>query len=427
MRRAVFLDRDGTITKNDGYFHLYDQIEFVDNLADSVKLLNKDFLVILITNQPVVARGLCTEEQVTELHKRIISELEKSGAKISAAYFCPHHPEQHEDVPQHAKKYRIQCSCRKPGIGLIGQAVKDFDIDLKNSFFIGDTTRDIKTAENAGCMSILVRTGLAGNDKKYDVKPDFTCSDFSEASKLITELANVKAVLLAGGRGERLMPLTKDIPKPLIEIGGKPILEHQIDALKRSGIRKVVLCTSYLSDKIEEYFGDGSRFGVEIEYPEEPEALGSGGAVKNAKAFFEDASYFIIINGDSMVGDEFDFRELLKFHINASAFATLLVRETDHPVDSDVLKLGKGGRIIEFIGRGQNQQRVANSGMTISSVELLKYIPDGSCNIEKDVLFKLIGKENLYGFLMPNTWFKKDIGTMDRLESVRKYFEGPKA
>ena len=421
--RAVFLDRDGTVTKSDGYFYKYEQLELLEGLVDAIKVLNKNFLVIIITNQPVVARGLCTEEDVKRLHNDLIEVMKKNGAKIDAIYFCPHHPEQHDDVPEHAKKYRMVCSCRKPRTGMIEKAAKDFDIDVSKSFFIGDSTRDIQTAKNVGCTSILVKTGLSGKDKKYDVTPDYVCNDVIEASKLVEDLTNIKAVLLAGGKGERLHPLTLETPKPLIKIADKPILEHQLMALKRCGIYKIVLCTSYLADKIKGHFGDGSNFGIEIEYPEEPEMLGSGGAVKNAESFLKDASYIIIVNGDSMIGDNFNFMDLIKFHINKGAFATLLVRETDHPIDSDALKLGSDGKITEFIGRGQENYKIANSGMTVSSTELLNYIPDGNCNIEKDVLFKLISSKELYGFKMPNNWFKKDVGTMERLDSVKKFFE----
>src|SRR3989338_11698382 len=136
--RAVFLDRDGTMTKSDGYFYKHDQLDMIENLAGAIKVLNKNFLVIIITNQPVVARGLCTEEDVRKVHDKIISDLQKEGAKVDGVYFCPHHPEQHADVPEHAKKYRIKCDCRKPGIGLIKQATQDFNIDISGSFFVGD-------------------------------------------------------------------------------------------------------------------------------------------------------------------------------------------------------------------------------------------------------------------------------------------------
>ena len=422
MKRAVFLDRDGTITKDDNYFSSYDQIRFVDGLAESIRILNGNFLVILITNQPVVARGLCSEDDVKAMNDRIIEELDKQGARIDGAYFCPHHPEQHDDVPEHAKKYRVECSCRKPGIAMIEQAAKDFGVDVGNSFFIGDSTRDVQAAKNAGCTSILIMTGLAGKDGKYDAVPDYKCTDLREAASLVNDFANLKAVILAGGKGERLRPLTIETPKPMLKIAGKPILEHQIKALKRSGVDKIVLCTSYLSAKIKDYFGDGSRFGVKIEYPEEPEGLGSGGAVKNSGEFLKDASYFIIINGDSMIDEKFDLRPLIRCHIRKNAFATLFVRESDHPMDSDVLRMDENGKITEFIGRGQVAEKLANTGMTVCSQELLQYIPGGSCNIEKDVLFKLIDKKDLYGFMMPKEWFKKGVDTLERLESVRMYF-----
>ncbi|MBI4167754.1 MAG: HAD-IIIA family hydrolase [Candidatus Aenigmarchaeota archaeon] len=422
MNRAVFLDRDGTITKSDGYFYRHEQVDPIDNLADSIKILNKNFLVIIITNQPVVARGLCSEDDVNRIHDKLVGDLKNEGAKIDAVYFCPHHPEQHEDVPDHAKKYRIECNCRKPKTGLVEKAAKDFSIDLSGSFFIGDSTRDVQTAKNAGCVSILVKTGLAGKDGKYHADPDYICDNLPDAVNMVEELINVKVVILAGGKGERLRPLTLDTPKPLIKIDGKPILEHQIQNLRNCGINKIVLCTSYLSEKVKEYFGDGGNFGVKIYYPNEPEPLGSGGAVKNAWGFLEDASYIVIMNGDSMIDENFGFRQLIKFHKNKGAFATLLVRETDHPLDSDVLEMGEDGKITRFIGRGQDVCRTANSGMVVSTIELLKYVPDGNCSIE-DVLLKLIGSKELYGFKMPENWFKRDVGTVERLAAVREHFE----
>src|SRR3989338_5767867 len=148
MQRAVFLDRDGTITETDGYFSKIGELKIVSGLAGAIKKLNKKFLVVLITNQPIVARGLCTEEDVRKLHDEIIADLAKQGARIDAVYFCPHHPEQHHDVPEHAKKYRVRCECRKPAAGMIHQAAKDMDIDIASSFFVGDSTRDMKAAHN---------------------------------------------------------------------------------------------------------------------------------------------------------------------------------------------------------------------------------------------------------------------------------------
>ena len=116
----------------------------------------------MITNQPVVARGLCSEEDVMEINSRVAKELEKQWARIDGVYFCPHHPEQHADVPEHARKYRIACKCRKPRTGMIEKAAGDFKIDVGLSFFIGDGTIDMETAKNAGCEKLITRPDLNG-------------------------------------------------------------------------------------------------------------------------------------------------------------------------------------------------------------------------------------------------------------------------
>ncbi|MBI4154340.1 HAD-IIIA family hydrolase, partial [Candidatus Woesearchaeota archaeon] len=340
MNRAVFLDRDGTVTRNT--FLVVDPKDAVleERAADGVKLLNTlGFRVIIVTNQPQVARGLVTEEDVGRINNKIVADLKEKGAHIDAVYFCPHHPETHHiDVPEHAKKYRIACECRKPRTGMLDKAAKDFNIDLSKSFVVGDQTMDILAGKNAGCKTLLVRTGEAGMDGKHDAKPDFVCDNLYRAAVLIKRNLTVKAVILAGGRGERLRPLTDKLPKPMIQVGGKPVLQHQIEALKKSGITEIILCGSYLVDEIKKYFGSGEEFGVNMQYPHEPEHLGSGGAVKNASAYLKDAGRFIVMNGDKMVGSEFDFEQMLDYDDGKDGFMTVLVRETDHPLDSDILK-----------------------------------------------------------------------------------------
>ena len=265
-----------------------------------------------------------------------------------------------------------------------------------------------------------MKTGLAGEDGKYIAEPDFIFSDILEAAKFISP--RIKAVILAGGRGERLRPLTDTIPKPMIEIADKPLLEHQINVLKRCGITEIVLCGSYLVERIKEYFGDGSNFGVDIHYPSEPQRLGSGGAIKNADHFLRGSDRFIIINGDKMIGGKFDFNEMLNFDRLKKGFATVLVRETDHPVDSDILKM-EGDKITGFVGREQSTYKISNSGVIIAGPALLDRIPHGISSVEKDVIFSLLKEEKVYGFMMPEGWYTKDIGTPERLAAVREHFE----
>ena len=123
------------------------------------------FLLIVITNQPVVARGWLSEKQLQGIHEILKRRLMKQGAEIDGIYYCPHHPQ------ATLKKYRKLCACRKPAIGLIKEAIQTFDIDVKKSFFIGDSTRDVLAGKKAGLKTILVRTGNGGNDGKYIIKP----------------------------------------------------------------------------------------------------------------------------------------------------------------------------------------------------------------------------------------------------------------
>jgi len=423
-KKAVFLDRDGTITKYKGFITDESQVELVAGAAEGIKIFNDfGFKVIVVTNQPQVARGMCGEKDIERINRRMIELLEREGARVDAVYFCPHHPETHHaDIPPQAMKYRVDCDCRKPKTGMLKQAAEKFNIDLRKSFVVGDRSVDIETGKNAGCTTILVKTGEAGGDGKYGAKADYEAEGLREAAK-VAATRGVKAVILAGGRGERLRPITGEIPKPMAEIAGKPLLERQIEALRESGITEVVICASYLADKIKSHFGSGENFGVKIYYPEEPEQLGSGGAVKNAERFLRNAEKIVIVNGDKMIGGGFDFFEILKFDAKQNGFCTILARETDHPEDSDIITLNGEGRVVKFLGRGQSEYRISNSGVVVAGLELLDCIPEGKSNIEKDVIFKLIGKKDIYGFMAPKSWFIRDIGTPEGLESARRRFK----
>ncbi len=423
-KKAVFLDRDGTITKHKDFITDESQLELEPGAAEGISILNDlGFTVVVVTNQPQVARGMCTESDIERIHRKMEELLAQKGARVDAVYFCPHHPEKnHPDIPPSAMKYRIDCECRKPKAGMLKEAAQKLGIALTQSFMIGDTTSDLLAGKTAGCTTMLVKTGSAGRDGKYPVKADYEAENLEMAAKMIA-MRGVKALILAGGRGERLRPFTDTMPKPMVPIAGKPVLEHQINALKQSGIVDVVICGSYLIEKIKEYFGTGEKFGVRIEYPAEPDQLGTGGTIKNAASFLKNAKKIVIVNGDKMIGPEFNFFDIVKFDAQKNGFCTILVRETDHPLDSDIIVLDKNAKVIQFIGRGQSEQRISNSGLFIITPALLDYIPEGKCSLEKDVIFKLIGDKDIYGFMAPQHWFIRDIGTPERLESARKRFE----
>ncbi|HJO93299.1 MAG TPA: HAD family hydrolase [Victivallales bacterium] len=152
--KACFLDRDGVLIEEVNYLSYPSQILIFENSYKALKLLrDNDYKIIVITNQAGVARGYFKETDITVIHKEIDRFLSLKKLSIDKYYYCPHHPE--GTVPE----YSFECACRKPAPGLIFQAVKDFDIDLGESFLIGDKMSDINSAKNAGCFSILVKTG----------------------------------------------------------------------------------------------------------------------------------------------------------------------------------------------------------------------------------------------------------------------------
>jgi len=190
-RPVVFLDRDGVINEDIELITKPSQIKLIKGSAEGLKLLKKHgFITIVVTNQPVVARNLCTEEDVKKINEKLKTMLAKKGAIIDAIYYCPHHPD--KGYPEENPAYKIECECRKPKIGMLLKASEDFGFELKNCIVVGDRTVDIQTGKNAGCRTILVKTGKGGNDKKYDVKPDYVCKNLFAAARLIIKIYGTK-------------------------------------------------------------------------------------------------------------------------------------------------------------------------------------------------------------------------------------------
>lgn len=143
-RIAVFIDRDDTIAKDVPYCSSPDQLELFEGVEKAIKKLNDaDFLVIIITNQSGIARGYFSEETLNRIHDKLKMMIKREGAYLDAIYYCPHHPDD-------------KCDCRKPKTGLIKQAMNDFNIDIKNSFMIGDKDHDMQLANNMGCIGVKV-------------------------------------------------------------------------------------------------------------------------------------------------------------------------------------------------------------------------------------------------------------------------------
>lgn len=183
-QKCIFLDRDGTININKGFLASAEEFELLPGVAEAISLANKsEYLVIVATNQPVVARGECTVAELDRIHRKMETELGKQGAYIDGLYYCPHHP--HKGFKGEIPELKFDCQCRKPKIGMLVQAAQEHNIDLRESWYIGDTTVDIQTGKNAGVRSILLKTGEAGRDGKYDAIPDEVSENLLEAIKLI--------------------------------------------------------------------------------------------------------------------------------------------------------------------------------------------------------------------------------------------------
>lgn len=185
-QKCIFLDRDGTINKLKGLLADIDQFELEDDVSDAIKLVNNsEWLCIVVTNQPVVARGLCSIHDVEEIHKKMYTLLGEKGAYLDDVVFCPHHPDKGYNGEN--PLYKIKCHCRKPDTGMLKDCAKRYNIDLSRSWMVGDTTVDLQTGLNAGMHTALVLTGEAGKDGKYDVVADITGKSLRQVVESIKE------------------------------------------------------------------------------------------------------------------------------------------------------------------------------------------------------------------------------------------------
>ena len=161
-QKAIFLDRDGTINKYVGFLRNIDDFELIDGVTEAIKRINQSsYLAIVVTNQPVIARGEVSWEKLNEIHKKMETLLGNDGAYIDGIYICPHHPD--KGFEGERSEYKFDCDCRKPKPGLLLQAAKDFNIDLNQSIMIGDSEIDVLAGQNAGCKkSYSVNTNING-------------------------------------------------------------------------------------------------------------------------------------------------------------------------------------------------------------------------------------------------------------------------
>lgn len=157
-QKAIFLDRDGTINKYVGFLRNIDDFELIDGVAEAIRKINESgYLAIVVTNQPAIARGEVSFEELEEIHNKMETLLGKEGAYLDAIYYCPHHP--HKGYEGERPELKIDCDCRKPKPGMLLKAAADFNIDLSRSWMVGDGENDIQAGINAGCKTVLLSNG----------------------------------------------------------------------------------------------------------------------------------------------------------------------------------------------------------------------------------------------------------------------------
>lgn len=229
-----------------------------------------------------------------------------------------------------------------------------------------------------------------------------------------------KALILAGGQGTRMRPFTYEIPKPMIPVKGKPLLQHIIGLNRKHNITEIIISIGYLGDRIKEYFGNGSRFGVNITYVEEKKAMGTAGCLNLVKD--ELTEPFLMFNGDVL--SDIDLTDFISFHDENKSLGTIALTPVDDPSRFGVARL-KGNNIQEFVEKpkkGKEPSKLINAGVYLLEPEVLEYVPKGKAMMEKDVFPKLAEEGKLTGYSYTGQWF--DTGTVEAYENVIKNWKG---
>jgi D,D-heptose 1,7-bisphosphate phosphatase len=227
----------------------------------------------------------------------------------------------------------------------------------------------------------------------------------------------VKVVITAGGKGTRIKSISGEIPKAMIPVNGKPVLEYQIELAQRYGYTEFLFLTGYLGHKIEEYFGNGSSLGVNIEYYREKEPLGTAGAF--AEVADKLTSDFWVFYGDTIM--DFDMKKMLDFHQSHNSDATLFLHPNDHPYDSDLVDINDNYRITDLYPKPHENKyyrNLVNAALYILSPSILNYIKKGGkADFGKDIFpVALTSGVEMFGYV--SSEYIKDMGTPDRYEKV---------
>lgn len=225
-------------------------------------------------------------------------------------------------------------------------------------------------------------------------------------------------LILAGGKGTRLRPITHLTPKPVVPVAGRPFLEYQIDLLRSHGIHDVIICLSYMADKIKRQIGDGAKWGVRIEYCAEETPLGTAGAIKNAEPLIAGRTC-VAMNGDVLT--DADIGALVKFHRSKGALATLTLAEVADPTAYGLVITNHEGRVTKFVEKPSWEEAVAatvNAGIYVLEPEVIAGVPSGrETSIERETYPSLLSQGRpVYGWVTRGYWL--DIGTLRKFKQA---------
>lgn len=230
-------------------------------------------------------------------------------------------------------------------------------------------------------------------------------------------MIDTKAVILAGGTGTRLRPLTDNTPKPMLPLKGKPILEHVIDHLKENGITDLIITLGYMGHQITDYFGDGSKFGVSIEYVKENQPLGTAGCLNLIRDKLTET--FLLVGADNVT--HLDLKKFINFHREKCGLMTVALFEFNRKVEFGIYELGEGHRISQF---KEKPTYTHTAGTMIFCIEpdIFNHIPkscDTVLNLTDHIIPELLKRgERVYGFPFSDFWV--DIGNMEQYESLNR-------
>jgi len=225
----------------------------------------------------------------------------------------------------------------------------------------------------------------------------------------------MQVVILTGGEGTRLRPLTHTVPKPMVRVCGKPFLEHVLELVKSFGLIDVLILASYLGKQIEDYFGDGSCLGMSIKYSYEKTPLGTGGALKNAEEML--AESFILLNGDTLL--PVDYRKLISRFQECDKTGLIVAYSNAENIARSNLRIGDGDVILSYNKESEDGMTHIDAGAIVLKKEILELIPgERMCSLEKEIFDQLIANDQLQAFRTDKRFY--DIGSINGLKCIEQ-------